>query len=338
MCLYPKLMRNKRYTEGGPIPSDERLLYTPIKCNNCKQCNKQKADAWRKRLIDELTINKTKAYFVLLTYSTESLLEIHSSINKELKGYNVDNAIYTLSVRRFLDRWTKKHGKSLRHWLINELGQQKTEHMHIHGIIWTEQPFDEVRKIWKYGLVFPSKDRVKENYVNQQSISYIMKYVTKIDPKHKYFKPVILTSYGMGNVNRISNYERLKDVYKDKDGIESQLPMYYRRKIYSDDQREQLWLKKLDEGVRYISGRKIPNWNTELINKLLKQEQKDSEADGFIGDKWNWIDSKHEQEQRELLRQARYKSKITRILVDSEGNKFALLKGKLLNYKNEKLC
>ena len=41
MCLYPRLLKNKKYTKnnknGGKIPavSDERTLLVPVKCGNC---------------------------------------------------------------------------------------------------------------------------------------------------------------------------------------------------------------------------------------------------------------------------------------------------------------
>ena len=60
----------------------------------------------------------------------------------------MENKIATLAVRRFLERWRKKYKKSVRHWLVTELGQKNTEHLHLHGIIWTDKG-EEINKIWK---------------------------------------------------------------------------------------------------------------------------------------------------------------------------------------------
>ena len=65
------------------------------------------------------------------------------------------------AIRLFTERWRKKYKKSIRHWLITELGGGRYEHLHIHGLIWTKENFEEVRKIWKYGFVFPRDYQVK---------------------------------------------------------------------------------------------------------------------------------------------------------------------------------
>ena len=42
-------------------------------------------------------------------------------------------------IKAYIERWRKEFKRSVRHWLITELGQTNTEHLHIHGIIWTAQ-------------------------------------------------------------------------------------------------------------------------------------------------------------------------------------------------------
>lgn len=50
MCLYPKLIKNKRYTinikNKGIIPEciDERMLFVPIGCGKCIECMKKKKE------------------------------------------------------------------------------------------------------------------------------------------------------------------------------------------------------------------------------------------------------------------------------------------------------
>ena len=125
MCLYPKLIRNPKYKankkNGGVIPhmKDERVGFTPIGCGECIECMKKKANEWRVRLNEDIK-KHTNGVFVTLTFSNESYREL-SKLCKG-KGYNLDNEIATLAVRRFLERWRKKYKKSVRHWLITELG------------------------------------------------------------------------------------------------------------------------------------------------------------------------------------------------------------------------
>ena len=119
MCLYPKLIANPKYRankkNGGTIPAvfDNRVLQVPIGCGNCIECRKKKKREWQIRLYEECEENKN-GIFVTLTFSNESIRELGKEI-KNLDGYERDNAIATLAVRRFLERWRKKHKKSVRH-------------------------------------------------------------------------------------------------------------------------------------------------------------------------------------------------------------------------------
>lgn len=275
MCLYPRLINNPRYKEnqknGGIIPpiNDIRTTVIPIGCNNCIECRKQKARDWQVRLQEEIKTNKG-GKFITLTFNTKSLNDIGKNIN--LTGYNKDNAIATRAVRLFLERWRKEHKISLRHWLITELGHQNTEHVHLHGIIWFKHPQDilKLETIWKYGWVWRGQPIITNkneiigyrNYVNNTTVNYITKYVYKTDIDHKEFKSIILTSSGIGG-NYINakfnkyNGEETQEYYKTNTGNKISLPIYYRNKIYTEDQREKLWIQKLNKEVRYINGNKI---------------------------------------------------------------------------------
>ena len=115
MCLYPKLIKNRKYVankkNGGnvPIPTDQRVLQVPVGCGNCMECRKQKARAWSIRLQEEIRTDKT-GKFVTLTFSNESIYELNEEV-KGIEGYARDNEIAKLGVRRFLERWRKKHKK-----------------------------------------------------------------------------------------------------------------------------------------------------------------------------------------------------------------------------------
>nr|WAE43733.1 MAG: replication initiator protein [Microviridae sp.] len=309
MCLYPRLIKNPKYKKAEYIPQDERIMYVPVGCNDCIECNKKRANNWKIRLKEEIKKKELKAYFVTLTFSTEELKKIDDKIKKEITGYNRDNSIAIYATRHFLERWRKKYKKSLRHWFITELGHNNTEHIHIHGIVWTNENFEEVRRIWQYGFVYPRDYQVKRNYVNNSTISYIIKYVTKKDIKHKYYKNIILTSAGIGNNYKINGYDKVKDKYKTKEGYEISLPIYYRNKIYSEEEREKQWIKKLDEGIRWVNGQKVKANDIETINKLLIEGQKRSKEKGYRGTDINWQEKEYENQQRELLRAVRYNKK-----------------------------
>eukprot|EP00697_Spironema_sp_BW2_P005853 gnl/Spiro4/18160_TR9695_c0_g1_i1.p1 gnl/Spiro4/18160_TR9695_c0_g1~~gnl/Spiro4/18160_TR9695_c0_g1_i1.p1 ORF type:complete len:277 (-),score=-54.91 gnl/Spiro4/18160_TR9695_c0_g1_i1:3-833(-) len=201
MCLYPKLVRNPRYTEtsknGGNIPPvhDERVLYVPYSCGNCMECRKQNARQWQVRLMEDIKVNK-EVMMITLTFSNESYSELYHKIiieNMKLEDgdYLIDNLIATQATRYFLERWRKKHKKSLRHWLVTELGHEGTENIHLHGLIWNKD-YRLIEKLWQYGYVWPG------SYVNMRTVNYIVKYVNKADADHPTYKSIILTSAGIG--------------------------------------------------------------------------------------------------------------------------------------------
>ena len=145
-----------------------------------------KARSWNVRLSEEIRENKD-GVFVTLTFNEESINELTNYISSKYKGkrFNIkENEIATLAVRRFLERWRKKHKKSVKHWLITELGHEGTKRIHLHGIIFTKNK-EDIAKIWGYGYVFLG------TWVNEQTINYIIKYVTKTDPDNKYYTPRI---------------------------------------------------------------------------------------------------------------------------------------------------
>ncbi len=312
MCLYSKIIKNKKFTankkNGGVIPTvnDERTLYVPVGCGNCMECRKQKANGWRVRLMEEIK-HKKNGIFVTLTFSNESIIEITKSIRK-LSGYELDNEIATKAIRRFLERWRKKYKKSVHHWMITELGHNGTENIHLHGIIWTDIDPEEIRKLWKYGFVWLSTEN--KGYVNEETINYIVKYVTKKDDKHTEYKSKILCSNNIGKgyigtenskKNRY-NGDKTIETYRTKRGMKIGLPVYYRNKIYTDEEREKLWITKLNEQIRWVDGIKVDiSKNENEYYKLLKEAQKKNKKLKFGSSKINWEKRKYENERRNIM-------------------------------------
>lgn len=249
MCLYPRLVINRKYLRNkkngynAPELKDERIKYVPVPCGWCMECRKKIATEWQIRLQNELSINN-KAVFVTLTFNDENL----KKFEKELKITEC-NAIATIAIRRFLERIRKLTQKSVKHWLITELGQDNSERIHIHGIIWTDNP-QIIKDKWSYGWVYLGYS------MSNKCINYVTKYLTKVDMKHKGFRGKIHSSAKIG-INGLKNVNKSKDYYRMSNGVIKGTPSYYRKKIYTDEEREQLWLKRLDEQVRYVRGIKI---------------------------------------------------------------------------------
>lgn len=318
MCLYPKLILNRKYLPNkknkgnAPEIKDPRTKYVPIGCGKCMECRKQRSRNWQVRLQEELRVNNT-GKFINMTFSDKSIIELENEILKErnINGYELDNAIATLAVRRFLERWRKKHTKSVKHWLVTELGQQKTERLHIHGILFTNETLNTVREIWQYGNVNKLDKDWKDNYCTERTVNYIVKYINKTDEIHKYYNPIVLTSKGIGKgyLNRPdSRNNRFKDKetkehYTTRQGIKLPLPIYYRNKLYTDNEREKLWLNLLDKNIRYVNGLKIDiSQNEDDYNNVLKFARLENKRLGYGDDEKNWDRIKYEQQRRNLKR------------------------------------
>ena len=154
------------------------------------ECKRKKRNDWIIRLTEHIKANKNCTY-VTLTFSEESIKNLNLRIHKNITGYERENAIATLAVRNFTERWRKKYKKTLKHWLITELGTTRTERIHLHGIVESKN-IKDIEEKWSYGYVKCG------TYVNEKTIAYITKYMLKTDIKHKTYKPVILASKGIG--------------------------------------------------------------------------------------------------------------------------------------------
>lgn len=292
MCLFPRFIKNPRYKlakgkyDFGAI-TDERAKYVPIGCGNCIECREQKSREWQTRLHEELKANE-HAYFITLTFSNEALQKLMQENECE-----ECNGVAAIAVRRFLERWRKKNGKSLRHWLITELGHENTERIHLHGILFPKEELtnETLTFFWQYGRTDIGK------YCNARSINYIVKYVTKIDNDHKDYKPLILCSSGIGSkyVNKytmkIHKYagKETNETYILPNGKKIALPVYYRNKFWSDSQRTQLWLNRLNEQKRYIRGLEIDiSKDDAQYYDILKEQQRDNILLGYGSTDKKW--------------------------------------------------
>lgn len=290
MCLFPKLIKNPKYKittkNNGNVPEikDERVRYVPIGCGLCMECVNKKSSSWKIRLYEEIKTD-TKGLFVTLTFNDTSYdyLLKKTKLPKETHKYVKDNEVATLATRRFLERWRKKHKKSIKHWLITELGTENTERIHLHGILFTDHK-EDIKKTWTYGYTYIGE------YVNNKTINYITKYITKSNPKHKNYQPKILTTPGIGknyintpNAKRINKYKgrETDTTYRTREGTKLDLPIYYRNLLYTEEQREKLWLYKLDEGIRYVGGEKINAEDETTYVKLLQHYQRINEEIGY---------------------------------------------------------
>ena len=177
----------------------------------------------------------------------------------------------------------------------------------MHGIVWTDEK-EDIGKIWKYGKIWIGK------YVSERTVNYIVKYVNKVDQKHKEYNSKIYASKGIGRgylerkdaQRNIYKTGETIETYKTREGIELALPIYYRNKLYSDDEKEKLWIEKLDKEERYVCGVKVDiSEGEEKYYKLLENKRIINKRLGYGDDEVNWERKKYEQERRNIKRKER---------------------------------
>lgn len=135
--------------------------------------------------MEEIKSDPKNIIFATLTFSEESLKKLEYD-EKE------PNKAVQRAISLFRKRWWKKYKTPLKHWLITEMGHDNTKRIHLHGIIWTELTEEQFEKEWRYGWIFFGHE------VNEKTINYIIKYVTKRDEANPEFNGKIFTSKGIG--------------------------------------------------------------------------------------------------------------------------------------------
>lgn len=242
-CCIPIRIINNKYKKLARELSDDPDSYVyqyedredffiDVPCGVCINCIRSKATMWNTRLQNEwkyLPIeDKKNSYFITLTIS-DKYIDTPPSI----------------LVRRFLERVRRKYKRSPRHWFITEYGDE-TKRLHLHGVFFNP-PFHrfELSKLWFYGYVSIAP-------LTARRITYVTTYITKMlkidsveDPR---YHQQIFTSPGLGK-----KYCSDPGVIAHcrVDGVPSPfgfnpsnkviaLPRYYRGKLFSDDELEDL--------------------------------------------------------------------------------------------------
>lgn len=306
MCLYPRLFKNPKYKpnkkNGGVVPPllDKRVMAIPVGCGKCMACRRKASREWAVRLSEDCREYKD-GKFVTFSFNNESLKKL-GELAKGESYYEEQNDIARIAVRRFLERWRKKYKKSVRHWMITELGGKRSR-IHLHGVLYTNENTETIEKIWKYGHVF-----IGHTY-NEKSINYMVKYMYKVDNKHKGFVGKKFSSAGIGSgyIKRADSksnvYKKGKtnELYVSRQGRKMTLPIYYRNKIYSEEEKEKLWLEKLDKEYRYINGVKVKiEKGSDNAMKVLKEERRRSKKLGY-GELEGWKAINYIESRRKLI-------------------------------------
>ena len=229
------------------------------------------------------------AYFITLTIDDKSYSKLSNT-------YNItdNNEIATKAIRLCLERIRKQTGKSIKHWFITELGHEKTERLHLHGIVWGIGTDKLITDKWNYGITFTGF------FVNEKTIQYITKYMTKIDEQHKDFIGKVLCSKGIGkgytertdaNKHKYKKGETI-ETYRLRNGAKINLPVYYRNQLFTEKERELLFIDKIEKGIIYVMGQPVHRDDEEYYLKLLDEGRK-TEQQLYGHNIQNWEQQKY---------------------------------------------
>lgn len=276
MCVFGRTIKNRRYTEtkknGGKIPPlrDMSLLGVETKCGTCIDCLKERAGEWRIRLTEEAKSNQWRGHFITLTYDEYHLQKLQEEVGDSQRN------IAKTSIRRWLELWRKKHGSRPRHWIITEMGHKGTERLHLHGIVYgiSKEEARALMDMWKYG-----KEKFLGYSFNPSVVGYVTKYLTKPDEQHRGYIGEIFCSPGLGaeyvrknrHIHRFQE-EKTNAFYKGTKGEKRSLPMYYKRKLWTDEQREELRLIAMQKQYITKNGKTIRNIKNKfgVVNEVLQ--------------------------------------------------------------------
>ena len=89
------------------------------------------------------------------------------------------------------------------------------------------------------------------------------------------------------------NKEKTIITYRARNGADMPLPRYYKTQLYTEDQRQLLWLYAEDKGVKWVKGFEVIGANTVNKNyyeRLLKE--KNENGIGLHGDNIEEIERK----------------------------------------------
>lgn len=262
-CLVNPTIINRHYVKiadenNEPVENYSNRIdyYVNVPCRRCVNCVRSYMTYWRNRLLYEFEYMSSDArrnsYFFTLTFDTKYYRQI------DFRSMDSTRSSIHSFKRKFIDRIRKSSGSAPRHWIVTEYGERKGR-LHLHGFFF-DVNFDihNLDRFWKYGLVDYSQ-------MNENTIKYCTAYITKgnediILPPNKvqfvFCSPGIGKSYCDDPYNIRYHHPFpgvLNPVLQNSSQYLQSLPRYFKSKIFTDDEREdmtqQFFLENSDDVI-----------------------------------------------------------------------------------------
>lgn len=185
-------------------------------------------------------------------------------------------------VQTFLKRFRKKIGRKVRYYCVGEYGTD-TYRPHYHLIMFNVgyDDSEDVQSCWGLGHVHVGD-------VTIQSISYVCKFhVNKTNAPRGTLPSFTLMStkpaIGAGYVDRMSKYhsESITRSYYSDGNIKKHLPRYYKNKLYSKEEREEMALRYVDSTYDAVYVDAHPDYFRDRYYRIKSFESNFKEKSNF---------------------------------------------------------
>lgn len=223
--------------------------YTPltlgkmiVPCGKCNFCLRTKRAEWSYRLFAELKLSST-AHFLTLTYDESNQPWMDSEVGTLPTLCKSDVQLFTKRLRFLNSSLTRD---SVRYYTVGEYGTI-TNRPHYHAIMFNvhDSCIQDIESVWKAGAVHIGD-------VTEASIHYTTKYVINRPGVYTGREPpfaVMSRRPGIGagylTPDKIAWHRKGMRNYAPMAGGKTRLPRYFKDRIFTEDERDQLWIESM---------------------------------------------------------------------------------------------
>lgn len=238
-----------------------------VPCGKCELCKKRRQREWFVRLNSEWKHSQT-AFFVTLTYD-----DVHIPCN--------DGIVYVSKkdCQDFMKRLRKPLGKHrVSYFLVSEYGDQfKRPHYHMllfnYPLIDLESVKKSIEEAWQNGLV-------SVGTVSGASINYCTKYCLKNEnQKENCPIPTFMLCSRRPAIGASFLSREVTKFYQDSekgttwiDGCNYPLPAYYKRKLWTDEERASMYVANIEDMCNDLSSMSERVGGLRSLRKLQKEQ------------------------------------------------------------------
>lgn len=259
-CNTPYFVKNPNF----PLYSKSR--YIPGSCGRCPHCRNKRVNSWAFRLFQEAKTTD-RAHFLTLTYNPENVPV-------------TDNGFMTLRKSDLQKFWKRlrhlnKHtNEKIRYYACGEYGTN-SHRPHYHALVFgaDEGTYDQAWSV--------DGNILGNTYIGtltDASSKYTLKYISKPGkipmfanddrvPEFSVFSRGLGANYITDETTRFHVERPDKQYITIEDGIKIAMPDYYRRRIFSDEQRKEI--------ARHVEDTVVQEYDDDLRKYLELNRNKD---------------------------------------------------------------